>query len=43
VEGVFVIQLGAPKIEQYALEPFGMLPERLAPVFLDCLGRDQAL
>src|SRR5882672_7879332 len=43
VQGVFVLQFGATEIKEYALERFGMLPEWLAPVFLDHVGRDQAL
>ena len=43
MESVFVFKLGAAEIEKYALESFGMLPERLAPMFLDCLWRDQVL
>ena len=43
MESVFVFQLGAPEIEKYPLKPFGMLSERLTPVLLDGLRRDQAL
>ena len=43
VQRVFVLELGAAEIEKDALKSFGMLSERLAPMFLDGLRRDQVL
>ena len=43
MQRIFVLHLGAAEIEEDALKCFGMLPERLAPVFLDDLGPDQFL